>query len=730
MDHLEVPGSTKGGAWLKTKTSFKRFSSKLRIPSSRNSASSTPARGNSPNPSTTEVESQQPLSGAQHAEATSLDADGEARRGRAGAQTPSTHDGAVNASHVSKELAEHRFRLWQEAEERAAQTLGARVWNQWRDRQKHVWQDTKTSGDAVTYELEQARELYKKNQWSYTREDGLAVEFADVVGRLLDAVDKNKLVWRATAALDPTHAAGVVWAGAEALIMAVKDSKDILDIVLDDANFTVYAIDTCSVWEEVSLTPAKAASSEAARLLRKQLIALYTIILVYQVTACAFLEEAKFESGAKALATSKDKRSIPKLDNAIRKHFLERIQTSGMALIGQTAVDNQRILRELASKPPETLRDLPLLKLIRDETSRDARGLSNFAISCATLHLPQIDTSSATSDQPIGSKYGHRVRSIDLWRLLAANGSKDFVPPRSGVDPIYRLYISSGTMTSEDHHRISLHVEKTTALGSAVTLRLGPETAGSPVLELPSPQIADHLLKGAPLIIKDAVGIYGERYNWPEGPFLPMPVSLCFVGPERSMKLYHMDDIQRLMVLFKLLIMIVKSLWADDEGVLSQIDELYRDAEHYDAQIRESRALIAADTSAAHLLGKRVRAYHGPQQASAGAEHAIDSASAIDTHQPARNHNDQPHSYDMQYITNSLVANLRGCPEQSHLVGTLTIKQPAEKIENEFKFLFAHRTKWLVLALTLNLHANLDGADVLPKIVEELLAQEECCLLP
>ncbi|KAK5716504.1 hypothetical protein LTR15_009395 [Elasticomyces elasticus] len=677
-----------------------------------------------PNPSTTEVASQQPLSGAQH------DADDESQRGRARAQTASTRDGTVDASPVSKELAEHRFRLWQEAEARAAQELGTKTWSRWRDRQKHVWQDSQTSGDAITHELKAARELYKRKQWSYTREDGGDIVFADVVGRLLEAVDKNKLVWRATAALDPTHAAGIVWAGAEALITAAKDNKDILDIVLDDANFTGYAIGTCSVWEKNSLTPAKASSSEAAKLLRQELVALYTKILIYQVNACAFLEEAKFESGAKALGVSKDKRSIPKLDNAIRKDFLERIQTAGLALIGQTAVDTQKILRELAVKPPETLRDLPLLKLIRDETSLDARGRPNFVISCATLHLPQIDTSSATSDQPIGSKYGHRVPAIDLWRLLAANGSKSFPRPRDGEDTIYWLYIMSGSTASQRHEDVCFHIRTTTALGSAAILRLRSETAGNLVLELPSRQIADHLLRGAPLLLQDAVGLHGEKYNWPERPFLPMPVSLCFVGLERSMRLYRTEDSQRLMVLFKVLIMINQSLWTGDGEVLSQIDQLYRDAERFDAQIRKSCALIAADASAVRLLGKRVRANHDPEQVNPGADSATDSAGADDTHQPKLDRDDQPDPYDMQDITGSLVSNLSDCPEESHLVGTLTIKQPAEKIENELNFLFAHRTKWLVLALTLNLHANLDGADVLPEVAEELLAQEECCLLP
>ncbi|KAK5690400.1 hypothetical protein LTR97_012268 [Elasticomyces elasticus] len=707
MDHLKVPGSTKGGAWLKTKTSFKRFSSKLRIPSSRSSASSTPARGNSPNPSTTEVASQQPLSGAQH------DADDESQRGRARAQTASTRDGTVDASPVSKELAEHRFRLWQEAEVRAAQELGTKTWSRWRDRQKHVWQDSQTSGDAITHELKAARELYKRKQWSYTREDGGDIVFADVVGRLLEAVDKNKLVWRATAALDPTHAAGIVWAGAEALITAAKDNKDILDIVLDDANFTGYAIGTCSVWGKNSLTPAKASSSEAAKLLRQELVALYTKILIYQVNACAFLEEAKFESGAKALGVSKDKRSIPKLDNAIRKDFLERIQTAGLALIGQTAVDTQKILRELAVKPPETLRDLPLLNLIRDETSLDALGLPNFVISCATLHLPQIDTSSATSDQPIGSKYGHRVPAIDLWRLLAANGSKNFPHPRSGEDTLYWLYIMSGSSPSRGHEDVSFRIRTTTALGSAAILRLRSEAAGNPVLEL-----------------LDAVGIHGEKYNWPERPFLPMPVSLCFVGLEWSMKIYRSRDIQRLMELFKLLIMTAQNLWIDDGDVLSQINQFHRDAERFDTQIRESRALVAAGASAIHLLGKRVRAKHDPEQVNPEADNATDSVGADDIHQPTSNRDGQPDPYNMQDITGSLVANLDDCPEESHLVGTLTIKQPAQKMENELMFRFAHHTKWLVLALTLNLYANLDGADVLPKVAEELLAQEECCLLP
>ncbi|KAK4888423.1 hypothetical protein LTR27_012700 [Elasticomyces elasticus] len=682
---------------------------------------------------TSEVDSQsshQPLKGAQHAEATSLGADDEARRGRAGAQTPSTRDDTVDASPVSKELAEHRFRLWREAEECAAQELGAKAWSRWRDRQTYVWQDGKTNGHAIEYELKQARELYSREQWSYTREDGRAIVFADVVGRLLDAVDKSKLVWRATAALDPTHAAGVVWAGAEVLIAAVKDNKDILDIVLDDANFTVYAVDTRGVWEQVSLSPTKTASSEAAKLLGQALVALYTKILIYQVNACAFLEEAKFESGTKGLLTSKDKRSIPKLDSSIRKDFLERIQTAGLALIGQTAVDTQQILRELAIKPPETLRDLPLLDLIRDETSRDARGLSNFVISCATLHLPHTDTPSATSDQPPGSKYVYRVASIHLWRLLTANGSKEFPNSRSGEDTIYWLYIMSGSRASRGHEDVCFRIQTTAALGSAVILRLRSETPGTPVLELPSRHIAEHLLKGAPLLLKDTVGIHGEKYNWPGRPFLPMPVSLCFMGLERSMRLYRTEDSQRLMVLSKLLIMITQSLWAGDEGVLSQIDQLYRDAERFDAQIRKSCALIATDASAVRLLGKRVRANHDREQVNPGADNATYSAGADDTHQPKLDHDGQPDPYDMQDITSCLMSNLRDCPEESHLVGTLTIKQPAEKIENELKFLFAHRTKWLVLALTLNLHANLDEADVLPKIVEELLAQDECCLLP
>ena len=107
-------------------------------------------------------------------------------------------------------MAEARFELWQEAEAEAIRKLRPEKWSRWRDKQQHVWEDAASCGDAISHTLNEAHKTYRDQQWVYTRDDGRPVIFASVAGRLVDAVDKNKVLWRAAAALDPTHVAGVV----------------------------------------------------------------------------------------------------------------------------------------------------------------------------------------------------------------------------------------------------------------------------------------------------------------------------------------------------------------------------------------------------------------------------------------------------------------------------------------------------------------------------------------
>ena len=155
--------------------------------------------------------------------------------------------------------------------------------------------------------LRQIKKDFGDYQWCVTREDGRKIVVASVVEKVLDAVNNVKGLAAAATRLDPTKAAGVVWAGIELLLsvsfqflvlsiyekanirwQVAKTAVDLRKEVLDQAEELAFIIEVCKTYEEsATMTPG------ATLTLRKSLVSLYAKILEYQVTAYLYLKESK-----------------------------------------------------------------------------------------------------------------------------------------------------------------------------------------------------------------------------------------------------------------------------------------------------------------------------------------------------------------------------------------------------------------------------------------------------
>ena len=132
------------------------------------------------------------------------------REGQEATQSERDSDATVESS-------DSRYQLWHEAEELAEKNVGTKQWKLFVDAQGTLWSETAEDGEAISKRLRILQNEYKARQWTFKR-DGTEIAYADVVGNIVACVDNAKGLLGAAARLDPTKAAGVVWAGVEILL--------------------------------------------------------------------------------------------------------------------------------------------------------------------------------------------------------------------------------------------------------------------------------------------------------------------------------------------------------------------------------------------------------------------------------------------------------------------------------------------------------------------------------
>lgn len=125
---------------------------------------------------------------------------------------------AANAeADAAAEPVHSRYQLWHEAEKLAQKNVGTKQWKLFVDAQDALWSETEQDENIAGKRLRELQKEYKANQLTFKR-DGTDVAYADIIGNIVACVDNAKGLLAAAARLDPTKAAGLVWAGVETLL--------------------------------------------------------------------------------------------------------------------------------------------------------------------------------------------------------------------------------------------------------------------------------------------------------------------------------------------------------------------------------------------------------------------------------------------------------------------------------------------------------------------------------
>ncbi|KAK4580226.1 hypothetical protein LTR86_000429 [Recurvomyces mirabilis] len=661
-------------------------------------------------------------------------------------QTPPRPDETVaNQSSLdhSTDINRYRFQLWKEAEAKVVDKVGVKTWSDWQSRQTKTWDDEESSVKAITGTLNAKKAKYRADQWAYER-DGRKVPFTDVIDHVLVAIDNTKLILRSAAAIDPFHAAPVVWAGVEVLITAARDNKAILSMILDDADFTTYAISAGTLWEESALSSDKSAPSGSTQLLRDTLVQTYSEILQYQMRAYDFLEEPKLLSGFKGMLKPKAERSVPRLNAKIRDSFTQMVEGAGLITISdklegvRAAVvqGNEGILSlsaDILDRSPNSVHSLPALKLLNKQAQGTAGVATDVLQSVELVHLGGPPNPHEQKNRKGAANTGYKIDTVDLWRLLVSSVSRS--EWSQGDYPLTMTVFPSSAerdLTTVTQHSLDVTVSLTQAqLGPAVTMRPQDISFENAPYKFPTRELAQHLLQKQTLPIDQWTGVTGEKYIWPKAQRpsqLFMPTSLCIVRMPACDIVCFARDLERAVTAFQLIVHAAKMLWDSDQSILLLMTTIQHDATRFKTHLGNGRWLSPGDSDGSyHKLTEKVQTFYASVLMAEGTGTVIpDVDNTPEGNVVLRNH-EPIDPYDMQVIQECMQQGL------SELTGSKEadpFKQSSQNLANTLHAYYADHAKWLLLAMSLNLYTNLRYAESLQTPLEDLFRLGECWLAP
>lgn len=334
---------------------------------------------------------------------------------------------------------------------------------------------------------------------------------------------------------------------------------------------------------------------------------------------------------------------------------------------------------------PATVSDLPALQIIQEVRSGDNDDSSDTITIKARLAFPNFPQSEELLDDVPTSSYGYKIESIDIWRILTMCGSR-----RSLWDSICQADCNRLPIYTAQLISFEVEIQGHTQLGPAVSVReIGK---GQPhAFKVPKTDFASQIIRGTP--ITATKGVCGELYKCSTADVFPLiaPVAFCMTSVPLDYRMYTASDLERLKMGRTTLAQAATVLWSKVKGDKSMLWKLlgYNKEMH---KCRNVAWLGFEEVQSKYPLLLAVRQHYETDTEPSEIE-------------------------DVAKRVGPCFSTDGGSAARDDLVRAALA-------------LWDSRAKWLILAVMLNAHENLEEALALPKKFENLLDQTYCCLLP
>lgn len=351
-------------------------------------------------------------------------------------------------------------------------------------------------------------------------------------------------------------------------------------------------------------------------------------------------------------------------------------------------------------KAPSNVSDLPSLDVIREVHSEGFSTQADDAMIKARLALPSLPLSEEFLDDVPASPHGYKIESVDIWRMLTICASKFSLwdlPDQSTWNSLSRLPI----MIPPTRYGFEITIEDHASLKPAASVQMiGDDMPANKLppafheVEVPKKDLAKRMIRNAPVV--PTKGYSGESYVCSTAHLYPVTgvVALCMTIVPYECRVFKVGDLE-----------LLKKL----RGVLSWTARLLWGKKDHDNRILAFKIMDYEQEAFKNDRGKGygIEVFHGKYPLlRAAKDHFMGDEQPFEIEDVAK------------FARDCLSSDTEDVMKSSRTVGDHALA------------MWNSRARWLVLALLLNAHENVEGARALPTKFEELLNSTHCCLLP